>query len=405
MTTIVTHSGKFLDGESCACDPEASRALERVWLKIAGWLTPSLVWACIGLPAEAALTQAPTAPVVSASAPTSVTAPAARWMTVPRLAGRITAKDLGLVINTADPYSLAVGDYYIKARKLAPQQVLRLQLPVRAALSADEFQSLSARIAAAFGPATQALALAWVTPYAVNCNAITGALALGYDAGLCAHTCAASRVSRYFNAATLRPFTELKMRPSMLLAARDVVGAKAMIDRGVAADRSLGLRGGMPAQAYFVNTLDRARSARSELFPPAGPLRRLGVDVHIESTQAIERIDRLFIYETGLPRVDKLDTLKWLPGALADHLTSYGGQLTADSGQMSALDWIAAGATASYGTVSEPCSHVQKFPHPQILLQHYVQGSSALEAYWKSVAWPQQGVFIGEPLAAPFARR
>ena len=397
---IVTQGDKFLDRESGACDLEVRRALERAPLKFARWLASGLVWACVGLHAEAALTQAPAVP-----ASASVPEPAARWIEVPRLAGRITAKDLGLVINTADPYSVAVGEYYVKTRRLAPQQVLRLSLPVRAALTVDEFDALAGRIAAAFGPATQALALAWVTPYAVNCNAITGALALGYDASLCAHTCAASRLSRCFNAATLRPFSDLKMRPSMMLAARDVAGARAMIDRGVAADRSLGLRGGAPAQAYFVTTADRARSARSALFPPAGPLRRLGVDVHVESTQAIENIDRLFIYETGLPRVEKLDTLKWLPGALADHLTSYGGQLSGDSGQMSAIDWIAAGATASYGTVSEPCSHVQKFPHPQVLLQHYVQGSSALEAYWKSVAWPQQGVFIGEPLAAPFARR
>jgi hypothetical protein len=48
--------------------------------------------------------------------------------------------------------------------------------------------------------------------------------------------------------------------------------------------------------------------------------------------------------------------------------------------------------------------HLQKFPHPQVLLLHYLQGSTAIEAYWKSVAWPQQGVFIGEPLSAPFAR-
>ena len=27
-----------------------------------------------------------------------------------------------------------------------------------------------------------------------------------------------------------------------------------------------------------------------------------------------------------------------------------------------------------------------------------------LEAYWRSVAWPAQGVFVGEPLEAPFAR-
>ena len=28
-----------------------------------------------------------------------------------------------------------------------------------------------------------------------------------------------------------------------------------------------------------------------------------------------------------------------------------------------------------------------------------------IEAYWKSVAWPGQGVFIGEPLATPFRLR
>ena len=335
----------------------------------------------------------------------AVPAPVVRWARVPRMAGRITAKDLGLVINTADPYSIEVGEYYAKARKLAPQQVLRVRLPVRAVLTPDEFKGLSDEVASRFGGSVQALALAWVTPYAVNCNSITGALALGYDAGLCAHTCAPSKASPYFNTATLLPFSELKMRPSMLLAAQDVAGAKALIERGIAADRSLGLRGGAPVQAYFVTTSDRARSVRSALFPPAGTLRNLGVDVHVESTQAIENIDRVLLYEIGLAHVDKLDTVKWVPGALADHLTSFGGQLVGGSGQMSILEWISAGATASYGTVSEPCSHPQKFPHPQILLLHYLQGSSALEAYWKSVAWPQQGVFVGEPLAAPFARR
>jgi hypothetical protein len=34
---------------------------------------------------------------------------------------------------------------------------------------------------------------------------------------------------------------------------------------------------------------------------------------------------------------------------------------------------------------------------------HYAAGASAIEAYWKSVAWPGQGIFIGEPLAKPFA--
>jgi hypothetical protein len=90
-------------------------------------------------------------------------------------------------------------------------------------------------------------------------------------------------------------------------------------------------------------------------------------------------------------------------GALADHLTSVGGILTGQNSQSTVLEWIASGATASHGTVSEPCNHLQKFPHPQLLLLHYLQGSTAIEAYWKSVAWPQQSLFVGEPMAAPFA--
>jgi uncharacterized protein (TIGR03790 family) len=108
------------------------------------------------------------------------------------------------------------------------------------------------------------------------------------------------------------------------------------------------------------------------------------------------------LYQTGLTHVPHPDQVKWLPGALADHLTSFGGGLLEASGQMSALEWLESGATASYGTVSEPCNFVQKFPHPQILLLNYTQGATAIESYWRSVAWPAQGVFIGEPLAAPF---
>jgi uncharacterized protein (TIGR03790 family) len=93
-----------------------------------------------------------------------------------------------------------------------------------------------------------------------------------------------------------------------------------------------------------------------------------------------------------------------VPGALADHLTSAGGALQGTHGQSTVLEWIASGATASHGTVSEPCNHLQKFPHPQLLLLHYLQGATAIEAYWKSVLWPQQSLFVGEPLAAPFAR-
>jgi hypothetical protein len=324
---------------------------------------------------------------------------------IPRITARLTTQDIGLVINLNDPYSVQVGNFYIEARKLLPSQVLRVELPVRAELSVDEFQALDARVKEFFGPEIQALALAWSQPFAVDCNSITGALAMGFDRALCVKTCAPSRKSSYFNAYTARPFADLQMRPSMLLAAKNVEMAQDMIRRGVASDHTLGLRGSPPVNAHYLITSDTARSSRALLFPPPGLLREFGVDVHVEKANVLQDADRLLIYETGLTQVDKLETLKWVPGGVGDHLTSYGGRLDDKGGQMSAIEWIASGATGSYGTVSEPCSHPQKFPHPQVLLLHYVQGASLIEAYWKSVAWPQQGLFIGEPLAAPFAHR
>jgi len=75
-----------------------------------------------------------------------------------------------------------------------------------------------------------------------------------------------------------------------------------------------------------------------------------------------------------------------------------------DSSQMSALRWLEAGATRSYGAVVEPCNLPQKFPDPVVVSEAYLQGETLIEAYWKSVAMPGQGIFIGGPLAAPFRR-
>jgi uncharacterized protein (TIGR03790 family) len=328
----------------------------------------------------------------------------AQWAKAPKTGGRITEADLGLVINTADPYSEAVGAYYIEKRRLKESQVLRVSLPVRPTLAPEEFANLKQEIDERFGPKVQALALAWIQPYAVQCHSITGALALGFDADLCRQTCGRSRASPYFNSATSRPFTDKGMRLAMLLAAPDIAQAKSLVDRGVAADRSLGWRGAPPVTAYYLSTQDAARNVRARVYPPAGLLRRHGVQVEVEQGEALHDKGGLLLYQTGLAKVPGLDSLGWVNGALADHLTSFGGQLEKQGGQTTALAWIASGATASYGAVTEPCNHLQKFPHPQLLLLHYLQGSSAIEAYWKSVAWPQQGVFVGEPLAAPFAR-
>ena len=69
--------------------------------------------------------------------------------------------------------------------------------------------------------------------------------------------------------------------------------------------------------------------------------------------------------------------------------------------------WPKQGSRCSRSDVSNTDCEPNGFylvPNPTVLLKHYVQGSTAIEAYWKSVAWPAQGLFIGEPLAAPYRK-
>jgi hypothetical protein len=91
------------------------------------------------------------------------------------------------------------------------------------------------------------------------------------------------------------------------------------------------------------------------------------------------------------------------PGSMADDLTSYEGLLFENTGQMPLLAFMNAGASGSYGTVTEPCNYFEKFPSPQALF-YQARGFNIAESYYQSVTNPYQGVVVGEPLAAPFAR-
>jgi uncharacterized protein (TIGR03790 family) len=195
-----------------------------------------------------------------------------------------------------------------------------------------------------------------------------------------------------------RPFTNLGIRPSMLLPTDSVAQAKALIDRGVQSAFRLA-----PASAYFLVTSDTARNSRASHFPRSQSLPSKKLTIKTLKQEKPSYVDNIMIYQTGAVIVPDLDTLHFRPGALADHLTSAGGDLHGKS-QMSSLRWLDAGATATYGTVSEPCNYWQKFPNSTVLLGHYLRGDTANEAYWKSVVWPAQGVFVGEPLAAPYRR-
>ena len=107
-------------------------------------------------------------------------------------------------------------------------------------------------------------------------------------------------------------------------------------------------------------------------------------------------------YETGLAGFSVTPNA-FVPGAMADSLTSFGGVIFGPNGQTSLLAFIAAGAAGSYGTVTEPLADPTKFPAPQAYF-YQSRGFTLAESYYQSLAVPYLGLIVAEPLAAPFQR-
>ena len=91
----------------------------------------------------------------------------------------------------------------------------------------------------------------------------------------------------------------------------------------------------------------------------------------------------------------------FVPGAYADHLTSFGASFEI-GGQTKIVQWLRNGAGATSGTVTEPLAHWRKFATANIFV-HHRRGATVLEALYLSTACPLQLLPMGDPLAAPWA--
>ena len=337
----------------------------------------------------------------------------------------IQASEIAVLINDNDPQSVEVATYYQQVRNIPSRNMIHLSfdqnrihpgLPSNNGIDPAEFAVLKAQVDAAAGPEIQAFVISWSRPfriaglnyYSTNYS-ITSAFAFGIDAAyLNSNNCAATPVSRYFGSASTAPYTDFGIRPTMMLAGVSTASVKATIDNGLKADRNL--PGG---NGWLVRTADSVRSGprlrdfqttvQSWNRPDALTMRYLDYSTSGGRSE-VKNATNILFYQTGAANVSGLNTNTYVPGALADHLTSNGGNLFGTD-QMSALRWLEAGVTASYGTVTEPCAHTEKFPAASVLVKSYFRGNTALEAYTKSVRQPSQGVFVGDPLARPFGTR
>jgi uncharacterized protein (TIGR03790 family) len=325
-------------------------------------------------------------------------------------ASTLSAAGLAVLIAQGDATSEAIGQAYQKARGIPDANMIRVAVPVGSdSVSAAEFTTLKAAIDAQLPASVQATLVTWSRPSRVVgacAMGITSALALGWDAAYCG-LCATTRISAYFDSDSRAPWTDLRLRPSMMLGATTLAEAQSLIARGLAADGSLAA-GGQVAQGRFVRTSEISRNSRwpdlqaaAATSVPGVSMRYLDNQNGTGSNEVSGQADLMF-YFTGLGAVAQLSTNSWWPGGIGDDLTSFAAVLPDTIGQTSVLDWLRSGATGSYGTVEEPCNFPQKFAKATVLLKHYKRGETLIEAYWKSVQAPGQGLFVGEPLARPW---
>lgn len=165
-------------------------------------------------------------------------------------------------------------------------------------LPPQEFASLRATVESRVSPRVQAYALTWARPYRAGCMSMTSAFAFGFDAKYCATGCQVTSPSPYFNSAVAQPYTELKLRPTMSIAATDFEQARALIDRGIHSD------GSQPrGTAYLVVGDDTARNTRTLQYPLAKKEISDSINVDIVKNLPLEHRPDVMFYFVGAASV------------------------------------------------------------------------------------------------------
>jgi uncharacterized protein (TIGR03790 family) len=170
----------------------------------------------------------------------------------------------------------------------------------------------------------------------------------------------------------------------------------ACLQRGAQAD------GTRPAgTVYFVTNTDvRSRCREWEFAPAVRELQARGLTAILTNALPDNAPDILGAM-LGTSVVGMHPGRTFRPGAMAEHLTSFGA-LFDNSNQTKISEWIRAGASASAGTVTEPYAYWNKFPHARFYA-HWASGCTTLESFFQAIRCPLQILLVGDPLTSPWA--
>jgi uncharacterized protein (TIGR03790 family) len=331
---------------------------------------------------------------------------------------QIEPDELLVVVNTADQQSEDVADEYMSKYHIPSGNRLRLSFPKTEVMLGHDFDSVFDTIDSYLRskPQLQAIVVTWTKPWKVAPPGseagmgLTSAITFGFKAQYyndSGNSCDVTAMSPFYGEDLSAPYTDFGLRPAMMLAGENTSKALDVVHRSIDAKSTFPLPTG-----YLVRTTDEDRSVRYYQMVQADDFwtSTLGLQIDYrdnsdgpEGNDYIKNRDDVLYYFTGLTDVDFLNTLTFVPGAVADHLTSFGGKLTDTHGQMSILRWLEAGASGSYGTVAEPCNFADKFTNVSMFLQRYFAGAPLIDAYWYSVHEPGEGIFVGDPMTQPYA--
>ena len=322
-----------------------------------------------------------------------------------------------VVVNGNSRDSRALGAYYLEQHGIPESHLCTVKVDPRApSLTLAEFERdlrdpIRAHLANnGLEGQIHFLVLCLDIPSRVeNHNGVTAALFYGFKAvapGAPQCNIASNSLNQYYGAESAYLATAGWNRTNtpipFLLTAANLETAKEVVDRAVASVAAF------PDGAYCLyGSPDAARNIRHRTYPlVARQFALAGRAAMLETNAAASPLPTKPIlgYLTGLAYLStNLAAATFAPGAVADHLTSCAGMLPDPCvSQSSVWDWMRLGATASYGTVSEPCAFEAKFPDPMLFFW-LARGFTVGEALAMSVRHPYQGIWVGDPLAAPFA--
>ena len=326
-----------------------------------------------------------------------------------------------VVANQNSSNSLQLANYYCERRGVPPQNVVRINwtggkdIWTKSNFESSLLNPLLATLASRqLTNQIDYVVLLMDIPYRVTetngANATTAALFYGFKTDDCT-VCPAGIPSCNLPAASSNSYAagDLIFRSTppgtaptnfltVMLTSSNLAQAKAVVDHAVASD------GTFPTQTVFlVKSTDPARNVRYQSFDNAIFNTGLRGDYSMQRTNTAtpNGLSQLLGYQNGVQNMS-LGTNVFTPGALADNLTSYGGDIFRTADHLLALAFLNAGAAGSYGTVVEPCNYLEKFPSPQNYF-YQARGFNIAECYYQSLTNPYQGLIVGEPLAAPFA--